>query len=333
MSEEEKKDLDSEADQKEEKIENKTEEAGSEKASEPVEQKQQEASEGKAVNAETGKKDNAWYCPKCGARNTTNFCSQCGTARPKEKKKDAQPVWHEPASSVSFKPQKEKKAGSTAKNGVVICVCALLCGLGGGLIANGIASQNGSVAKKVDELEEEVADLKKDNEDLKDKVDELESSGGSDMMEIFGNIFGNGNGHGDPFGNNGNEGSGKNDSGAPDLFSDRDKEEVPDAVLGVMVREGNDGPVIQSFSEGSDAEDAGLETGDVIKKIDGTEVSSTADIYKILKTKKAGDTVEVTVERGGEEKTADVKLISSNAASRENAPAEKQEDSDQDSSE
>ena len=33
-------------------------------------------------NYDSGTSDSEWYCPKCGAKNTGNFCVKCGTARP-----------------------------------------------------------------------------------------------------------------------------------------------------------------------------------------------------------------------------------------------------------
>jgi S1-C subfamily serine protease len=51
---------------------------------------------------------------------------------------------------------------------------------------------------------------------------------------------------------------------------------------------------------GSPAEEAGLTTGDVILSIDGQRVSEFADIVRIIRSKQAGDRVQVEFLRQGE---------------------------------
>lgn len=53
---------------------------------------------------------------------------------------------------------------------------------------------------------------------------------------------------------------------------------------------------------------AGLRTKDVIVKVDNKPVSDVASLHKILYSHKVGDTVDVTVNRNGSEKTVKVKL-------------------------
>jgi len=60
--------------------------------------------------------------------------------------------------------------------------------------------------------------------------------------------------------------------------------------------------VTQSF------EDNGLRAGDRIIQIDGTSISSAADVSVVLDRHSVGDTVNVLVSRGGRESTVNVKL-------------------------
>ncbi len=90
--------------------------------------------------------------------------------------------------------------------------------------------------------------------------------------------------------------------------SSTQKQNTNKAALGVKVTEQDDGVYIAGFSSNSNAESAGLKIGDKITKIDGTEYSTYNDIVTYIGTKDVGDTVEVTVERDGEEKTISVEL-------------------------
>jgi len=60
--------------------------------------------------------------------------------------------------------------------------------------------------------------------------------------------------------------------------------------------------ITQSF------EDNGLKAGDRLVEVDGTAISSAADVSTALDRHKAGDTVKVVVSRGGKEVTVNVKL-------------------------
>ena len=103
---------------------------------------------------------------------------------------------------------------------------------------------------------------------------------------------------------NGNNNSNDNSSSG----SSTQKQNTNKAALGVKVTEQDDGVYIAGFSSNSNAESAGLKIGDKITKIDGTEYSTYNDIVTYIGTKNVGDTVEVTVERDGEEKTISVEL-------------------------
>jgi aminopeptidase N len=60
------------------------------------------------------------------------------------------------------------------------------------------------------------------------------------------------------------------------------------------------GPVVKGFSPGSGAEEAGIKQGDVIVGIDDRKVSDPDDLQAFLLFRRAGETVLVTVTRGGE---------------------------------
>lgn len=70
----------------------------------------------------------------------------------------------------------------------------------------------------------------------------------------------------------------------------------------------DEGAYISSVINGSPAEKAGLEVGDIITSINGKDVSSASDVMLEIRTKKAGDTVTVTVDRNGEQQDVSVTL-------------------------
>jgi len=63
----------------------------------------------------TGRKapvtDDSWYCPKCGTKNTSNFCMQCGTQKPVVAAKFCPDCGYKfgPGMKVKFCPQCGKK--------------------------------------------------------------------------------------------------------------------------------------------------------------------------------------------------------------------------------
>ncbi len=84
---------------------------------------------------------------------------------------------------------------------------------------------------------------------------------------------------------------------------DSEYSEYYNAPLGFYVGE---------VSENSPAEEAGMLTGDIIVKFDGRDITSSEGLYEKLKTKKAGEKVEIVVERSNngeyKEKTLTVTL-------------------------
>jgi len=83
-------------------------------------------------------------------------------------------------------------------------------------------------------------------------------------------------------------------------------------VIGAKVLTGGDhsvnGAVIDSVVAGTPADEAGLEKGDVITKVDDVRVSDGQSLIVQIRTHRPGDTITLTFTRDGEEKTADVTL-------------------------
>jgi putative serine protease PepD len=88
-------------------------------------------------------------------------------------------------------------------------------------------------------------------------------------------------------------------------------EEIRRGYMGVEssdVIDGGDGAEVAEVVPGGPAERAGLQPGDIIKKIDGNDVREPADVAAAIETRGPGDKVEVEVERSGSRKTIDVTL-------------------------
>lgn len=69
-----------------------------------------------------------------------------------------------------------------------------------------------------------------------------------------------------------------------------------------------DGVYLIEVSENGGAEDAGLKTGDIITKVDNTEISSYYDLSFAVGSKRPGDKVAVTYLRKGKQNTVNVTL-------------------------
>jgi immune inhibitor A len=78
--------------------------------------------------------------------------------------------------------------------------------------------------------------------------------------------------------------------------------------LGVVIGERNGKPVIDAVAPNSPADEAGLKEGDPILKIGDDGATTAAFVRDVLRGKLAGDTVALTVSRGGSPKTLSAKL-------------------------
>jgi putative serine protease PepD len=68
------------------------------------------------------------------------------------------------------------------------------------------------------------------------------------------------------------------------------------------------GAVVAEVVPGAAANDAGVAVGDVITKIDGTSIATADDVREVVLDHKAGDKIDVVVERDGDAKTLHVTL-------------------------
>lgn len=71
------------------------------------------------------------------------------------------------------------------------------------------------------------------------------------------------------------------------------------------------GVVVSRVESGSDAESAGLQANDIITKVDGTTVKSSAHLKYLLYKHSIGDSVKLTIYRSGKEKEITLKLTHS----------------------
>lgn len=87
-------------------------------------------------------------------------------------------------------------------------------------------------------------------------------------------------------------------------------ETVKHAYLGITMGSSTDpaGAAVTSVYAGTAAAKAGLKTGDVITKIDDSDISSTSDVSVAVSSKSAGDKINITYSRDGKEKTVEVTL-------------------------
>jgi putative serine protease PepD len=82
---------------------------------------------------------------------------------------------------------------------------------------------------------------------------------------------------------------------------------------------GQQGAQVANVASGSPAAGAGLQQGDVITAVDGTGVSSPADLARLVRSHQPGDQVTITYSRGGNSTDAPVQL---GDRSGQNAPAQ-----------
>ena len=85
---------------------------------------------------------------------------------------------------------------------------------------------------------------------------------------------------------------------------------VVHAFLGVSIvtPPSDSGARVSRIMGGSPAAGAGLRAGDVIKKVDGKNVSSADALQSLVGAKKPGDEISITYVRNGSEHTAHVSL-------------------------
>ena len=70
----------------------------------------------------------------------------------------------------------------------------------------------------------------------------------------------------------------------------------------------NDGAYVTSVAAGSSAANAGIQEGDIITKLGDSSISSSSDLVLAVRSHSAGDNVQVTFNRTGQENTVSVTL-------------------------
>lgn len=70
----------------------------------------------------------------------------------------------------------------------------------------------------------------------------------------------------------------------------------------------NNGVLVSGVTEGGAADAAGIERGDVIVKIDNTDIKQTSTLLEVIGRKRPGDKANIVVNRDGGEKSFDVTL-------------------------
>jgi putative serine protease PepD len=85
--------------------------------------------------------------------------------------------------------------------------------------------------------------------------------------------------------------------------------EVTHAFLGVSIGDAEDGgAVVGRVEPNQPADDAGLQQGDVITRVDDQEISGGSDLTSVIRSHEPGDRVTITYTRDGDEQTAEATL-------------------------
>lgn len=88
------------------------------------------------------------------------------------------------------------------------------------------------------------------------------------------------------------------------------------AYLGITPTASDNGVEIASLASGGPAASMGLQAGDVIKQINGVNISVTADLRRVLRSLSGGDEIRVVVDRNGKDVLVEGKLGSRGARGR-----------------
>ncbi|MBV9666388.1 MAG: PDZ domain-containing protein, partial [Actinobacteria bacterium] len=80
------------------------------------------------------------------------------------------------------------------------------------------------------------------------------------------------------------------------------------AYLGVSLQDAANGAQVTDVASGTPAAKAGMSVGDVITAIDGQSVGGASDLVTAIRSHKAGDKVQLTVQRNGASRTLSITL-------------------------
>ena len=83
-------------------------------------------------------------------------------------------------------------------------------------------------------------------------------------------------------------------------------------IEGGFVNNGNNSNIsgfyVERIDQGSNAYDSGLRPTDIIVSIEGSEINSISDLYRILNSKKNNNSIKCGVLKGGEIKELEIKI-------------------------
>jgi putative serine protease PepD len=83
---------------------------------------------------------------------------------------------------------------------------------------------------------------------------------------------------------------------------------VQHAYMGIQIKGVTGGAKITAVTSGSPADRAGLKVGDVITEYAGKPITSASELQAAVFNSNSGETVTVTVQRGGSTKSVQLKL-------------------------
>jgi S1-C subfamily serine protease len=92
------------------------------------------------------------------------------------------------------------------------------------------------------------------------------------------------------------------------FFEGIDKDSAPPVVGVIFPDDENDDAWVTEVAVGSPAEKAGLKSGDTITKLDSTAIKSVKQFREIIKDRKPGDVVRLTVRRANKSVALSVTL-------------------------
>jgi putative serine protease PepD len=84
---------------------------------------------------------------------------------------------------------------------------------------------------------------------------------------------------------------------------------VAHPFLGLSLTDGNGGALVGAVQSGGPAARAGVQQGDVVTALDGQSVSSSGALISAVQTHKPGDSVALTLRRGGATHVVHVTLV------------------------
>lgn len=82
----------------------------------------------------------------------------------------------------------------------------------------------------------------------------------------------------------------------------------PRAWLGVSLEDAPNGARVTQVMRGSPAHDAGIQTGDVITKVDAESIATASQLVRLVQDHDPGDDVAITIDRDGSELSFQVSL-------------------------